>query len=620
MNNHRFKIKTVPLVEVISGAILVALGSAILSNEWVNNIFLSVILYWKGGPPTSHLLGYLHLTGVVILIAGFILVGLFILPYWDRFLKTRLVLQVALKWDRIKRGKVLGTIISIIAISIIWILITVEEFSFSFIGNESDILPSILQVANHAWLPNDWYLNLYTSYRQLFGLIFGQLIYGLGFVNGAYIGRLIVYLLLAIVLFFLFKSIHLRLWYGILVLILFLSHQSLAAGEWVVYGLDAKTIAYAMVFLSFTLFLRKRYLLGYAFAGAAISFHVLVGIYALICILFATVLNKSWRTDWRLYIKNIWPFLITGIFGIWSVIEQLLPVKGVDVQRAWDIYVYYRVPQHVMPFTWTTVPWEAELAVAAVFFLFMFFLSSSKTIRFIAAFALGSVSLFLIGLIIFSYRDTQLLSYYWFRFPDVMVPFMSLVLVALLFNNYAIGDLIKNPKYQKLSRGLHSTLRILPPIIMGIFIIVMAQQTYRLQTSYEDSLINDPETILPAFAWISSNTPRQAIFLVDPTQQDFYIYAQRAMFVSWKSSPQSAAAILEWYKRIMLCNGNGDLAKGNSGISVHEIHTNYYKLDETQIRQIADEYGINYYVGLADQKLTFKRVYSDSMYAVYAIK
>jgi hypothetical protein len=273
-----------------------------------------------------------------------------------------------------------------------------------------------------------------------------------------------------------------------------------------------------------------------------------------------------------------------------------------------------------MPFTWTTVPWEAELAFATVFFLLVFFLSSSKTIRFIAAFALGSVSLFLIGLIIFAYRDTRLLSYYWFRFPDVMVPFMSLVLVALLFNNYAIGDLIKTPIYQNLSRGLHTILRLIPPIFMGIFIIVLAQQTNRLRTSYEDSLINNSGTILPAFAWISTNTPKSAIFLVDPTEEDFYIYAQRAMFVSWKSSPQSAAAILEWYKRILLISGNLDLVKGNSGSSIREIHANYYKLDENQILQIASEYGINYYVGLADQKLSFKRVYSDSDYAVYAIK
>ena len=618
--NNQIKIKAVPLVEIISGAVLVALGIGMLSINWVDNILLSLISFWKGRPPAAHWLGNLHIIGIVLLVAGYFFVGLFILPYWDKFLQTRLVLQVKNNWDRMKQKEFIKIILSIIAISIIWILITVEEFSFSFFGNETDILPSILQVANHAWLPNDWYLNLYTGYRQLFGLIFGQLINGFGFVNGAYIGRLIVYLLLAIALFFLFKSIQLHPWYGILVLVLFLSHQSLAAGEWVVYGLDAKTIAYAMVFLSFTLFLRKRYLFGFALAGAALSFHVLVGIYALICILFASLLNKSWRTDWRLYLKNSWLFFITGIFGIWSIIEQLLPVKGVDLQRAWDIYAYYRIPQHVMPFTWTTVPWEAELAIATIFFLFVFLLSRSKTIRFIAAFTLGSVSLFIIGLIIFAFRDTQLLSYYWFRFPDVMVPFMGLLLVALLFNNYAIGDHFKNPIYLKFSQGFQIILKLLPPVIMGIFIVVLAQQTYRLKTSYEESLINSSGTILPAFDWISINTPKSAVFLVDPTEEGFYIYAQRAMFVSWKSSPQSGAAILEWFKRILLSNGNFDLVKGNSGSSIREIRINFYKLDETQIRQIADEYGINYYVGSADQNLTFQRVYSDSIYAVYEIK
>jgi hypothetical protein len=618
--NNQIKIKAVSLIEIISGAVLIALGIGILSINWVDNILLSLVSFWKGRPPGAHWLGNLHIIGIVLLVAGYFFVGLFILPYWDRFLQTRHILQVKNNWDRLKHNIFIRVILSIIAVSIIWILITVEEFSFSFFGNETDILPSILQVANHAWLPNDWYLNLYTGYRQLFGLIFGQLINGFGFVNGAYIGRLIVYLLLAIAIFFLFKSIQLHPWYGILVLVLFLSHQSLAAGEWVVYGLDAKTIAYAMVFLSFTLFLHKRYLFGYALAGAALSFHVLIGIYALICILVASLLNKSWRTDWRLYLKNSWLFFITGIFGIWSIIEQLLPVKGVDLQRAWDIYAYYRIPQHVMPFTWTTVPWEAELAIATLFFLFAFLLSSSKTIRFIAAFALGSVSLFFIGLIIFAFRDTQLLSYYWFRFPDVMVPFMSLLLVALLFNNYAIGDHLKNPISQKLSQGFHIILKLLPPVIMGIFIVVLAQQTYRLKTSYEDSLINNSGTILPAFDWISNNTPKSAVFLVDPTQEGFYIYAQRAMFVSWKSSPQSGAAILEWFKRILLSNGNFDLVKGNSESSIREIRINFYKLDETQIRQIADEYGINYYVGFADQNLTFQRVYSDSVYAVYEIK
>ena len=620
MKINSFRSKGIAIAEVITGAVLVTLGAAILSNTWVDNLFLSVISYWKGSPPVPHWLGYLQLVGAVIVVTGAILASLFILPYWDKFLHNKLVLQVALKWGQLLQNKVVRIMAPVGAVIFIWILITVEIFSFSFMGNESDILPSIMQVADHAWLPTDWYLNLYTRYRQLFGLIFGQLVSKLGFVNGAYIGRLIVYFLLAIAIYVLFKTLHIRPWYGVLVLLLFLNYQSLAAGEWIVGGLDTRTIAYAMVILSFSFFLRKRYFLGFAFAGAALSFHVLVGIYAIFCILFASILNKSWRTDWHLYLKNIWPIFITGIFGLWAVIEQLLPTKGIDLNRAWDIYVYYRVPQHVMPFTWTSVPWKAELALATCLFLIMYFISNSKSIRFIAAFALGSVSLFLIGLVIYTYRDTHLLSFYWFRFPDVMVPFMSIVLIALFLNNYSLGRFVKNPLILRFQRGLQTILRLLPPVIIAFFILIMVQQTYRLQTSYKDSLINDPGTILPAFAWISSNTPKSAIFLVDPTESAFYIYAQRAMFVSWKSSPQSAAPILEWYKRIMLCNGNVPLAKGNSGNSVHEIHANFYNLDETQIQQIADAYGINYYVGLADQKLSFERVYSDSIYAVYKIK
>lgn len=149
---------------------------------------------------------------------------------------------------------------------------------------------------------------------------------------------------------------------------------------------------------------------------------------------------------------------------------------------------------------------------------------------------------------------------------------------------------------------------------------MLVQQTDRLQTSYEDSLHITPGTIRPAFDWISANTPQQAQFLVDPSELYFYIYAQRAMLVSWKHSPQSAAAILEWYERLKACNGNVDLADGKGSDPSEEIHTNFYKLDEAQIQNIANLYGINYYVGLADQKLSFERVYSDAVYAVYKIK
>ncbi len=614
--------KIIARIEFISGIILATFGAALFFNQRVDKVFLSVISFILHRSPNLQWPDKLHLVAQGMLVTAAILIGLFILPYWDglNFKQNKLVIKLAMKWERYKQNKFVRIMGHAGATIIIWIMIIVKEFSFSFIGNETDYLPSIKQAVDRAWLPNDWYLNLNISYRQGFDFIFGELVSKFGFVNGAYLGRLLAYLLVAIAIYIFFRTIHLRPLFGILVLLFFLNHQSLAAGEWIVGGLETKTIAYAMVILSFSFFLRKRYFIGFALAGAAISFHVLVGGYALICILVASLLNKSWRTEWRLYLKNFWPFLITGSLGIWAVVEELIPQRGIDVIKAWNIYVYYRVPDHVMPFTWTNLHWKPELALATGLFIIIYFMRTSKSASFVAAFALGSVSMFLIGLGIYTIRDTTLLRFYWFRFPDVMLPFLSAALIALFLNDFADRHIIKKSLFQEFQLGLQTLLRLLPPTIIILLVVMMIQQTNRLQISYKDSLYNDPGTILPAFEWISKNTPKQALFLVDPTELEFYIDAQRAMLVSWKHSPQSAGPILEWYKRIELCNGNASLVKGDSAASVKQLHTNFYKLDQTQIQQIANLYGTNYYVGLADQQLTFERVYSDSMYAIFKIK
>ena len=608
-------------IEIIAGLIFTSVGVAILSgNKWIDNIFLSIISFWKGKPLNPLWLGKLHLYGEVILVAGTFLFGLFILQYWDRLKQGNFLLKTGRNWERLKQNKVVLILTPIGAIFFIWIVITVNEFSFSFIGNEADVLPSIKQVVDYTWLPNDWYLNLNISYRQLFDFIFGQLVSKLGFVYGAYVGRVIVYLLLSVAIYIFFRTLHLRPIYGILVLLFFLNRQSLIAGEWIVGGLETKTVAYALVILSFSLFLRKHYFSGFAFAGAAISLHVLIGGYALFCIGIAILLNASWRSDWRLYLKNFWPVVITGIFGWWSIIDQLLPQSGIDQNKAWNIYVQVRVPQHVLPSAWNGTAWMAELALAIGFFTIMYLLTDSKTTRFVASFALGSIALFLVGLIIYGIGDIQLLRFYWFRFPDVMIPFLGAILSAVFLNDFADESIFNNSIFQFIHHGLQTMMRLLPPIIIFFFIVMLTQQTYKLRTSYLVSLNNEPGSIFPAFDWISKNTPQQATFLVDPSEKYFYIYAQRARLVSWKSAPQSAAAILEWYKRIKLCNGNVELVGDKHNDPSDVVHTNFYKLDEDQIQQIADQYGTNYYLGLANQKLNFDRVYSDSTYAVYKIR
>jgi hypothetical protein len=615
-------IERIAIIEGVAGVILVSISAAIIFNKRVDDLFLSFISSLIRKPPTSQRLAEIQMIADGLLVIGLIVLGLFILPYWDNLRQNKLILQLGLGWEGFKQKRVARIMAPLGAILFITIMIVVKVFSFNFIDNEFDILPIIKQVADHSWLPNDWYLNIITAYRQLFGFLFGPLISRLGFENGVYLARIIVWLLIAIAIYVFFKTLHLRPWFGILVLIIFLNHQSLVAGEWIIGGLETKPIAYAMVFLSLAFFLRQRYFWGFVFAGAAMSFHVLIGIYAVFCIGAAFILNKAWRNDWRTVLKNSWPFLITGVFGLWAVVGQLLPQKGIDLVQAWLIYVKFRVPQHVLPKAWSPWgnPWQAELAIAAGFFLIMYFFSNSKKGRFIAAFSLGSVFLFLTGMVIYALGNAPLLRFYWFRFPDVMVPFMSVLLIALFLNDFADKRFTKNSLFQRIQFEIQTIFRLLPPIIIGFLIVMMVQQTNRVLSSYHASLHPNPPVILSTLNWISKNTPKQAIFLVDPSESDFYIYAQRAMVVSWKSSPESAGEILEWYKRIKLLNGNVDLDNNRGYAASQELQSNFYKLNASQVQQIAKLYRINYFLGLSTQNFPFERVYSDSTYAVYKVK
>jgi hypothetical protein len=592
---------------IIVGVSFIILGTAIVFNKWVDNLFLSFLSLWKGKPPIPLWLDKLHLLGVDILSTGILIVVI-----------GRLVLSEWPKLVALKQNKYVSLMVPIGEVLLIWLLMIVNEFSFSYIENEGDILPLARQFFEHNWLPNDWYLNLDFGYRHLFNLTFGFLVPWLGFEYGVYIGRLLIYLILAIAIYIFFKTLRLRFSFGILVLLLFLNHQSLIAGEWIVGGFETKTISYAFVILSLSFFFRKRYLMGFAFAGAAISFHIIVGCYALFCIAVATVLNKAWRSEWRLYIYHTWPFFITGYFGLQAIIEQLFLQSDVD-PRVWEIYIQFRVPHHVLPAAWDGNLWIGELVLATGLFLILYFIGKSNATRFVAAYALGSVSLFLFGLAIYIWGEMNLLRFYWFRFPDVMVPFMSAVLITLFLND--IGDgrrIIRVLPHRFLSEIQIILRRVIPVILISATMVIVFQSLYQLQTEFKYSRQHNTTPRLSALEWISENTPKQAIFLVDPTMPDFYIYAQRAQLVSWKHLPDSAADILEWYERIKLSNGNRSPDK-NGYDSLEELSSNFYHLDEDQIWQIANLYGINYYLGLPDQQLTFEQVYSNLDFTVYKV-
>jgi hypothetical protein len=521
--------------------------------------------------------------------------------------------------DIYRQSRAYKTVLAIGEIGLLWIVITANSFVFNrYTGNEHDILPFARQYVDRSWLPGDWYLNLGIAYRQLFNYIFGNLVVWFGFLNGAYIGRLIAYLLLALALFVFLRTIRLRFSLGLIVVLVFLGNQSLIAGEWIAGGVDTKTFAYAFALLSLSTFLQRKYLAGFAFAGAALSFHVLIGIYALICTATALLFTyNAWHKDLKALLRGSWALFATGIFGIQAILQQLLPKGDIDASKAWDIYVEFRVPHHVLPSAWQGEQWILGLILATGIFLSVYLLTKNNIERFTAGYALGSVGLFGIGLAVYALGYTPLLRFYWFRYGDVLVPFLGLILAALILDRLTKIELSTYPRVPENLHWIQPILQKGLPLLFAIIAVLLTLQSAQfLRAKYYRGMSRPQAETATVFNWIRENTPREAVFLIDPLISDFYINTDRGRFVSLNHSPQSAEDILEWYKRIQLSNKN---QPPRMPASREELQSNFYQLDQGAIQQLGDAYGIDYYLGSAGQQLPFEIVYQDAYFSLFAI-
>lgn len=543
--------------------------------------------------------GELRLAGWGILIQGGLCLALahWVLPRWDQL--TDLARRPA-----VARLAPLGLWLALA------LLIGSQAFVPGFDVNEVDVLPSARQFVQPGWLPNDWFLNLDLGYRAVFDRLLGSLIPAVGFQAAAYAGRWLGYLLVAAALLSLFRALRLPAAFGFLAVAGFLLHQTLGAGEWIVGGAETKTFAYALVIGALAAGLRRRPAVSFALAGAAVSFHVLVGGYALFALSVAHLALPAWRRG----LWQAWPAGLTSVFG-WPVVFQQLSPSGVsaaDTARAWTLYVTYRNPHHLLPSAWHGPLWQIELALLSLGLLWVLITARAEPARFAAAFALGALLLFAAGLGLAAAGAVTWLRFYWFRLADVLAPLLGWCLAAWAFNEFLAGRLAEHSRLAGLRAGLLSLWEreVRAFLITGLGVVIgLAGWVW-----VSDAAL----TAAPAFTWIAAHTPADAVFLVNPASAEFYLYAQRAMFVSWKHTPQTPAEILEWYRRLTLCN-DGRPPSGDGFAGLAHLSVNYDRLTEAQITAIAAQTRIDYVVTAPAQALAFERVYSGADYAVYKL-
>ena len=489
--------------------------------------------------------------------------------------------------------------------------------------NAADVLVYARHFVNPHWISNDWFLNLPIPYRFLFNVFAGTLALKMPFWAVELTGRAIIILLFAYLLARYSRDFRITPAFMLCFLALYLAYPSIVAGEWIIGGFETKCFAYFFALLSLKQFLNKRYVTAWSYLGLSVSFHVLVGIYATFCMMNALAANyKYFWSDLKKIATSSPIYLLTSAIGEYVVLKTLLLNRGINSKLAGTLYVTLRVPHHTLPSFWIKYHggywWVFEIAVLVLFLAAVFLKKKSPEFKIVSSFALASSLLFATGLFFYRIGKISMLKYYWFRFPDVILPFFSFFLFFSILCDLSRKNSFCTTRPARLQKVAASIKKI--AFAAAFCVVLFACHGFfhslaflKQNPGYFRYATTDVQ-LREAMLWIRENTPQDGTFLINPFIEQFYMVAQRPIFVSFKHVPASDRDILEWHRRLVLCNGGVELS--GQGFKGQDINR-FYTLDERTIKTLAKDYKLHYLLGRSNAGYKFPIIYRNSVYAVY---
>ncbi|MBN2547082.1 MAG: hypothetical protein JXB50_14870 [Spirochaetes bacterium] len=501
------------------------------------------------------------------------------------------------------------------------IIVLTSELLFRNIleSNEADTLVYAKHFMNKNWITNDWYLNLGIGYRYLFNFFAGTLalIFPLWIVS--IIGRIIIILIFSYLFYKIGEHFKVNSCLMVFFATLYCIFPSLTAGEWFLRYFETKVFSYFFSILSIYFLMKKSYIKMFLSLGLSLSFHVLIGLYSCFCLFFTVLLNiKYFKNDLISLVKASFIFPIAGIFGIYFIITNIISNTDKKISHfASIVYVKLRVAHHTLPSSWDK-NFFFYFIIIIIFLLFIYLFSKKQDMKIMSSFGLMSAVLFLIGLIIYLLGNINLLKFYWFRLPDVMLTFISFLLITIIINNFLNINTIKNIKINYLIKLLNLLIIITASFLVFFKFkdteIYFNNKNKNYEVFYLDNNID--YNLFDVLKWVNINSNKNDTFLSDPYFERFYVFAQRSQFVSFKHSPQSEIDIFEWYKRMHLAN-NTEIKDYDHP---NKFEKNFYNLNEETINKIHKKYNIDYYIGKTNKNYSYPVIYKNDEYAIYSLK
>lgn len=405
-------------------------------------------------------------------------------------------------------------------------------------GNEEHYLLLAKSFYNPAWLNIE---SEFPGTRIIFQWMVGPVVNYWGFEWTTAIIRLLLIFGFGYILSKFYKTLEFGNYQILLHLaVLFLGHQSFFAGSAALLGVETKSFAYILVFLSFYLvFIKSYYWLAFSLILAT-YFHFLVGMYSSFYIFFTLlIVQKDKRTviikSGFIYILLILPF----VFYLLQATQ--IPSSNQHPSASW-IYTYFRHPHHTALFQDVKYFYQNHFygilfAAIGAYFLQLCGEQREWKWEFIRKFSLVSLA-YTLALVPLSFFDKEgiYLKYYPYRINTL--------------STFMLGVFVIHWIYQNLTLSVDS-LKVLNKSVLAlsmVFIFKMSLENMVITSRY---LSADKAHL---YSFIKKETPKDAVVMNMTSDQSFMRRAERKSFVEYKFVPAELSKINDWYDKVIYQN------------------------------------------------------------------
>lgn len=409
------------------------------------------------------------------------------------------------------------------------------------------------------------------------------------------------------------------------------------SGEWVVGGVEAKGFAYACVFVALAAACARNWRRAGVFGGLAVSFHPVVGGWALLAsgialagqaivrraagrgreadrpeqgegAATATVPDRSEQLGGHR--NRHWQALfyasLCALPGLIPAVGMLLAAPSADIARQADeIQVYTRLDHHLNPKAFPVSSYASYGGLLVAWLILRPYAGFSSAELFFLRFVLGAALIAVGGLAIGWLCDSPgLLKFYPFRLFDVALPVACAVTSAGLVCRFAATA---SEEHGFLSRA--RTFVACAPFAIGF-----------VWSLWEPAIDRNPSGLridrwnnwVDACRWIEREVPADALFLTPRFNFAFKWYAQRAEYVAFKDCPQDAVNLVEWKRRLDTIQAwrQRHFERGFTRAAVAALHR------ETGIDYII-AWRVRYAGGKLEDPYLQEPVYTNASFAVY---